>query len=42
MAEPGVEPDRTLEKHLAKMADGIKALVEAISKMIQSVFRPKG
>ncbi|MGU3659126.1 hypothetical protein [Methylobacterium fujisawaense] len=42
VAEPGVEPDRTLEKRLAKMADGIKALVEAISKMIQSVLRPKG
>jgi hypothetical protein len=42
VAEPGVEPDQTLEKRLAKMADGIKALVEAISKMIQSVFRQKG
>jgi hypothetical protein len=42
VAEPGVEPDQTLEKRLAKMAEGIKSLVEAITKMIQSVFRPKG
>ena len=42
VAEPGVEPDQTMEKRLAKMAEGIKALVEAISRMIQSVFQPRG
>lgn len=42
VAEPGVEPDQTMEKRLAKMAEGIKALVEAITRMIQSVFQPKG
>lgn len=42
VAEPGVEADQTMEKRLARMAEGIKALVEAISRMIQSVFQPKG
>ena len=42
VAEPGVDPDQAIETRLAKMAEGIKALVEAISKMIQSVFQPKG
>lgn len=42
VAEPGVPSDRTLEKRLAKMAEGIKELVEAVTRMIQSIFRPKG
>lgn len=42
VAEPGVPSDRTLEKRLAKMAEGIKDLVEAVTRMIQSIFRPKG
>ena len=42
VAEPGVPSDRTLEKRLSKMAEGIKDLVEAVTRMIQSIFRPKG
>lgn len=41
VAEPGVPSDRTLEKRLAKMAEEIKELVEAVTRMIQSLFRPK-
>lgn len=41
VTEPGVSSDRTIDKRLAKMADGIKELVEAVTRMIQSIFRPK-
>ncbi|MFC6047034.1 hypothetical protein ACFPYM_04210, partial [Methylobacterium hispanicum] len=40
VAEPGVPSDRTLEKRLAKMAEGIRELVEAVTRMIQSLIRP--